>query len=115
MAALGGGVVLALLRWRRMARAMRRHVDTTSTVLPGWDQTVPERPTACMLVTQCAGVIVLKGGDDRPLARPLSAVQHQELTALEVPATGGTLPAGAQRTALAAPRLSRRQKPLLPW
>jgi hypothetical protein len=39
-------------------------------------------------------VIVLKCGHDRHLARPLSAVQHQYLTALDVPATCFTLPAG---------------------
>jgi hypothetical protein len=77
-----------------MARAMRRHVDTTRTPLPGWDKKVPERPTAFMMLTQFAGVIVVKLGPDRHLARPLSAVQHHYLTALDVPATCCTLPAG---------------------
>jgi hypothetical protein len=40
------------------------------------------------------GVIVVKLGDHRQLARPLSGVQHQYLTALDVPATCFTLPAG---------------------
>ena len=92
--ALGLVLLLALLIWRLMERAMRRHVDTTSTPLPGWDKKVTERPTAFMMVTKFAGVIVLKGGHDRQLARPLSAVQHHYLTALDVPATCFTLPAG---------------------
>jgi hypothetical protein len=92
--ALGLVLLLSLLLWRLMERAMRRHVDTTSTSLPGWDKKVTERPTAFMMVTQCAGVIVLQGGHDRHLARPLSAVQHQYLTALDVPATCFTRPAG---------------------
>jgi transposase len=92
--ALGLVLLLALLLWRLMERAMRRHVDTTSTALPGWDKKVTERPTAFMMVTKFAGVIVLKCGHDRQLARPLSAVQHHYLTALDVPATCFTRPAG---------------------
>lgn len=92
--ALGLILLLALLIWRLMERAMRRHVDTTSTPLPGWDKKTTERPTAFMMVTKFAGVIVLKCGHDRHLARPLSAVQHHYLTARDVPATCFTLPAG---------------------
>lgn len=69
-----------------MERAMRTYVDTTSTPLPGWDKKATERPTSFMMVTKCAGVIVVKLGDHRQLARPLSVVQQQYLTALEVPA-----------------------------
>jgi transposase len=93
--ALGLVLLLTLLIWRLMERAMRRHVDTTSTPLPGWDKKTTERPTAFMMVTKFVGVIVLKRGHHRQLARPLSAVQHQYLTALDVPATYFTLPAGA--------------------
>jgi transposase len=92
--ALGLVLLLSLLLWRLMERAMRRHVDTTNTALPGWDKQVTERPTAFMMVTKFAGVIVLKCGHDRQLARPLSAVQYRYLTALDVPATCFTLPAG---------------------
>jgi hypothetical protein len=52
----------------------------------GWDTQATERPTAFMMVTTCVGVIVLKRGNHRPLARPLSVVQQQYLTALDVPA-----------------------------
>ena len=92
--ALGLVLLLALLIWRVMERAMRRHVDTTRTPLPGWDKKVTERPTAFMMVTKFAGVIVVKLGHDRQLARPLSVVQQHYLTALDVPATCFTLPAG---------------------
>jgi transposase len=91
--ALGLILLLALLIWRLMERAMRTYVDTTSTPLPGWDKKATERPTSFMMVTKFAGVIVLKLGDHRQLARPLSGVQHQYLTALDVPATCFTLPA----------------------
>jgi len=92
--ALGLVLLLALLLWRVMERAMRRHVDTTRTPLPGWDKKATARPTAFMMVTKFAGVIVVKLGHDRQLARPLSVVQQHYLTALEVPATCFTLPAG---------------------
>jgi len=94
MEALGLVLVRALLLWRLMERAMRTYVDTTSTRLPGWDKKATERPTAFMMVTKFMGVIVVKLGDHRQLARPLSGVQHQYLTALDVPATCFTLPAG---------------------
>jgi len=92
--ALGLVLLLALLIWRLMERAMRRYVDTTGTPLPGWDKKATERPTAFMMVTKFAGVIILKLGPDRQLARPLSVVQQQYLTALDVPATCFTFPAG---------------------
>jgi hypothetical protein len=94
---------------------MRRHVDSTHTPLPGWDKQATERPTSFMMVTKCAGVIVVRLGTHRQLARPLSGVQQQYLTALDVPATCFTLPAGEQRTAMAALRRSRRHKRSLQW
>src|SRR5262250_747596 len=90
--ALGLVLLLALLIWRLMERAMRRYVDTTSTPLPGWDKKATERPTSFMMLTKFAGVIVMKLGLHRHLARPLSGVQQQYLTALDVPATCFTLP-----------------------
>jgi hypothetical protein len=47
-----------------------------------------------MMVTKFAGVIVVKLGHDRHLARPLSAGPQPYLTALDVPAICFTLPAG---------------------
>jgi transposase len=92
--ALGLIFLLALLLWRLMERAMRTAVDTTRMSLMGWDKKATERPTSLMMVTKFAGVIVLKHGDHRQLARPFSLVQQQYLTALGVSATCFTLPAG---------------------
>ena len=92
--ALGLILLLALLLWRLMERTMRTYVDTTRTPLPGWDKKATARPTAFMMITKFAGVIVFKCGHDRQLARPLSVVQQQYLTALDVPATCFTLPTG---------------------
>lgn len=49
---------LGLLLWRLMERTMRRHVDTTKRPLTGWDKQATERPTAFMMVTKFAGVLV---------------------------------------------------------
>ena len=84
--ALGLGLLLALLIWRVMERAMRTYVNTTSTPFTGWDKKATERPTSFMMVTKFAGVMVVKLGHQRQLARPLSVVQQQYLTALNVPA-----------------------------
>jgi transposase len=90
--ALGVVLLLALLVWRLMERSMRAHVDTTGTTLTGWDKKETERPTALMMMTKFAGVIVLKMAQQRPLARPLSAVQQPYLMALGVPTACFTIP-----------------------
>ena len=78
-------MLLALLIWRLMERTMRRHIETTGTALTGWDKKATERPTSFMMVTKFAGVIVLKRGHHRQLAHPLSVIQQQYLSALDVP------------------------------
>jgi len=89
---LGLVCLLALLLWRVMERTMRTYVDTTSTPLTGWDKQATERPTSFMMVTKFVGVTVVKLGHQRQLARPLSAVQQQYLTALDVPTSCFTGP-----------------------
>src|SRR5262245_53689982 len=92
--ALGLVLLLALLLWRLMERQMRAHVESTGRPLTGWDKKPTERPTAFMMMTKFAGVLVCKVGPQRQLARPLSTVQQQYLVALGVSATCFTLPAG---------------------
>jgi len=92
--ALGLVLLLSLLLWRLMERQMRAHVESTGRPLTGWDKKPTERPTAFMMMTKFAGVLVCKVGPERQLARPLSAVQQQYLVALGVSATCFTLPAG---------------------
>lgn len=87
-------MLLSLLLWRLMERQMRAHVESTGRPLTGWDKKPTERPTAFMMMTKFAGVLVCKVGPERQLARPLSAVQQQYLVALGVSATCFTLPAG---------------------
>jgi hypothetical protein len=87
IAALGLVLLLALLLWRLVERTLRVHVETTGDPLPGWDKKETQKPTAFMLMTKFAAVMVIKVGDHRQLAPPLSTVQQQYLLALGVPAT----------------------------
>jgi transposase len=88
--ALGLVLLLALLLWRLVERALRVHVETTGNALPGWDKQETLKPTAFMMMTKFAAVLVLKVGVHRQLAQPLTAVQQAYLTALGVPATAFT-------------------------
>jgi transposase len=89
--ALGLVLLLALLLWRLVERALRVHVEMTGTPLMGWDKKASQKPTAFMMMTKFAAVMVLKVGGQRQLAQPLSAVQESYLNALGVPATSFTL------------------------
>jgi transposase len=95
--ALGLVLLLALLLWRLVERTLRVHVETTATPLPGWDKKATQKPTAFMMMTKFAGVMVLKVEDQRQLAHPLSTVQQQYLRALGVPATYFTVPQRVHR------------------
>jgi transposase len=90
--ALGLVLLLALLLWRLVERALRLHVETTGSTLAGWDKKETQKPTAFMMMTKFAAVIVVKVGAYRQLAQPLSAVQPSYLNALGLPATYFTLP-----------------------
>ncbi len=88
--ALGLVLLLALLLWRLVERALRGHVETTGKPLTGWDKKETLKPTAFMMLTKFAAVLVLKVGPHRQLVQPLSAVQQAYLSALGVPATALT-------------------------
>jgi transposase len=90
--ALGLVLLLALLLWRLVERALRLHVETTGSTLTGWDKKETLKPTAFMMMTKFAAVMVVKVGAYRQLAQPLSAVQQSYLSALGVPATSFTVP-----------------------
>ena len=90
--ALGLVLLLALLLWRLVERALRVHVETTGSTLTGWDKKESQKPTAFMMMTKFAAVMVIKVGDQRQLAHPLSLVQQQYLLALRVPTTYFTAP-----------------------
>ena len=89
--ALGLILLLALLLWRLVERALRIHVEATGSTLTGWDRKATQKPTAFMMMTKFAAVMVVRVGDQRQLAPPLSTVQQTYLNALGVPATSFTL------------------------
>ena len=80
--ALGLILLIALLIWRLMEYAMRRHLNDTHTQLPGWDNKPTARPTAYMVAIKFKGLLILKHGTQRTLARPLSNAQRAFLFAL---------------------------------
>jgi len=60
--ALGLVLLLSLLLWHLMERQMRAHVASTGRPLTGWAKKPTERPTAFMMLTKFAGVLVCKVG-----------------------------------------------------
>jgi len=94
--ALGLVLLIALLLWRLMERAMRRHVAETQRLLVGWDNRPTDRPTAFMMTTKFEGVLVLTIGRQRRLLRPLSEVQQAYLRALGLAAAIFTQPPKAR-------------------
>jgi transposase len=92
--ALGLVLLLSLMLWRLVERQMRAHVETTGVTLIGWDKKPTTRPTAFMMTSKFAGMLILKIGRHRHLARPLSGEQQQYLTALGLVTSCFTIPAG---------------------
>jgi hypothetical protein len=92
IAALGLGLLLALLLWRLVERTLRGHVASPGNPLRGWDQQATQKPTAFRMRSKFAAVMGIKLGGQRPLAPPLSTVQQPYLLALRVSATDGTVP-----------------------
>ena len=90
--ALGLVLLLALLLWRLVERALRVHVETTGNTLTGWDKKATQKPTAFMMMTKFATVRVLKVGAHRQLVHPLSPIHQQYLLALNIPVTYFTAP-----------------------
>jgi hypothetical protein len=92
--ALGWVLLLSLMLWRLVERQLRAHVETTGVTLIGWDKKPTARPTAFMMTSKFAGILILKIGRHRHLARPLSEVQQQYLTALGLVTSCFTVPSG---------------------
>jgi transposase len=80
--ALGLILLLALLIWRLIEQQMRQHLEMTHTTLPGWDDKPTQRPTAYMMTIKFKGLLILKRGDQRRPAHPLSQTRLAFLNAL---------------------------------
>ncbi len=91
--ALGLVLLLALLLWRLVERTLRVHVETTGTPLPGWDKKATQKPTAFMMMTKFAAVMVHQSRAPTPTRSAHCRRSNSNTSvALGVPATYFTAP-----------------------
>ena len=90
--ALGLVLLLSLLIWRLMERSMRQYVESEKTELVGLNKRPTDSPTSLMITRTFCSVMVIKVGNRRRLARPLSVAQFEYLKALGVRVTVFTTP-----------------------
>jgi transposase len=90
--ALGLILLISLLIWRLIEHTMRTELKAVDQTLPGWDDKPTQRPTSYMMTWKFKGIMVLRIGQRRQLARPLSSVQEAFLIALKVPTSCFTNP-----------------------
>ncbi len=83
--ALGLILLISLLIWRLIEHTMRTELKSADTTLPGWDDKPTQRPTSYMMTWKFKGFMVLRIGQRRQMARPLSSTQEAFLKALKVP------------------------------
>jgi transposase len=89
---LGLVLLISLLIWRLMERSMRQYVKANDCSLPGWVKRLTKKPTAFMMTTKFASVLVITIGPKRQLARPLKDFQLEYLKALGVTSAVFTTP-----------------------
>ena len=65
--ALGMVLIIALIVWRLMERALRVYVKNTKELLPGWENRKTDKPTAFMVSVSMFGVIVIMLRDGKRL------------------------------------------------
>lgn len=80
--ALGMIMILSLLVWSLMERTMRKTQAEKDLKLKDLDRKPTERPTSFIMIHKFRGILVLRRGRERCLARPLSYEQGQYLIAL---------------------------------
>jgi len=89
---LGLVLLISLLIWRLMERSMRQYVEANDCTLPGWVRRQTKKPTAFMMTTKFASVMVITIAHHRQLAKPLKLFQREYLKALGVTAEAFTVP-----------------------
>ena len=82
--ALGLVLVLTLLLWRLMERAMRRKTKEENSTLTGWNNGKTAKPTSFMMVSKFISVVIAIKNGERSLFTPLNKVQLAYLNALGV-------------------------------
>ena len=81
---LGMILLIALLVWNLIERAMRKYVSESERTMPGWDKKQTDRPTSFMMSTKFTGLMVVKLGNQRTLGRKLTEVQRVYLKAMNI-------------------------------
>jgi len=81
---LGMILLISLLIWRLIERAMRLYIKENETTMTGWVKRRTKRPTSFMMSTKFHTVLVIKSGNRRQLAKPLKSVHLEYLKALDV-------------------------------
>ena len=89
---LGLVLLISLLIWRLMERAMRQYVKDHDCTLPGWVRRKTKKPTSFMMTTKFSSIMVITMGSHRQLAKPLKPFQLEYLEALGVTADAFTVP-----------------------
>jgi transposase len=89
---LGLVLLISLLIWRLMERSMRQYVEANDCTLPGWVRRQTKKPTAFMMTTKFASIMVITIDHHRQLAKPLKLFQREYLKALGVTAEAFTVP-----------------------
>jgi transposase len=83
---LGLVLLVSLLIWRLIERAMRQYVQDNDCTLPGWVRRRTKKPTAFMMTTKFSSIMLVTMGGLRQLAKPLKPIQLEYLKALGVTA-----------------------------
>ncbi len=81
---LGLILLISLLIWRLMERAMRQFTEAEGNTLPGWEERKTKRPTSFMMTTKFMNVLVITIGNVRYLANRFTDVQLAYLKALKI-------------------------------
>lgn len=81
---LGLILLIALLIWRLMERAMRNYTQVDDQSLPGWEKRSTKRPTSFMMTTKFSHVFIVTVGKERYFGNPLSPIQKEYLRALDI-------------------------------
>ncbi len=89
---LGLVLLISLLIWRLIERSMRLYIKANDCTLPGWVRRQTKKPTAFMMTTKFASIMVITIEQQRQLARPLKDFQLEYLKALGVTSEIFTVP-----------------------
>ncbi len=87
-------LLLSLLIWRLIEYNMRRYAKENDRTLPGWKKRRTYKPTSFMVMSSFQYLLILKIGNHRKIARPLTNYQLEYLRALGLNSKIFTVPGG---------------------